>query len=533
MISKSIKNPSFNIILAFFTLSSIIVNYFFSIRFEENDDIAMLLISSGEYSGTIDNHLVYINFIFGSLLNTFYSFLPGLEWYSIAFVALNTLSISLIAKVIFRSSYSAIFKATLLIFLFSIFINFSVILQFTRTAAILSIAGLSVIYNSKHKYVGALIFILGSLIRFEMTILILVISFPLILISTINIKDYFFNKNFRIIAFTVFISFFCKIADYAYYNMDSEWKSYMEFNKLRGKINDNPNVVYNNLNLPDNISLENYHLLINAHTNPIAISYVELEQIYQTIDEKSFWEKTSNIKKITKHYGHVLLIILVITLLLLYQNKEQRFKILLTLLIFVGLLAYISIDSTLKGRIVYPALYSAFLVLIYLNNNRTTGFINLMIASLVLCYSGDLLHTSYKLQEKNKSLSDKFKKHTELINEHLNRDNTLIPIGAAYRIAHNNPFSVSSTFPSQKILFSGWLTNSPFNKDKFDSFKYYIDGYSLLVKPGSAQACSVLIKSSILQETNIDVFPKTVLNKHKISIVEFLTDSTKTNVGEE
>ena len=36
-----------------------------SIRFESNDDVVMLMISSGAYSGTPDYHLVFINVIYG------------------------------------------------------------------------------------------------------------------------------------------------------------------------------------------------------------------------------------------------------------------------------------------------------------------------------------------------------------------------------------------------------------------------------------------------------------------------------------
>jgi hypothetical protein len=56
----------------------------------------------------------------------------------------------------------------------------------------------------------------------------------------------------------------------------------------------------------------------------------------------------------------------------------------------------------LKERVVYPAFFAATFFLIYLNNNRITGFINIMIASLLLYFSGDLLHTSYLLEAKNK-----------------------------------------------------------------------------------------------------------------------------------
>tara|TARA_B110000967_G_scaffold208804_1_gene262283 strand:- start:604 stop:2199 length:1596 start_codon:yes stop_codon:yes gene_type:complete len=529
MISKSLKNTSFISIFIFSILLSIILNYFFSVRFEENDDVVMLLISSGKYSGTIDNHLVFINFIFGSFLNLFYSFSTEIEWYTISFIALNTLAISLIAKLIFKSSYSIIFKIVLLLFLFSIFINFSVALQFTRTAAILSIAGLSVIYNTKYKYVGALVFVFGTLIRFEAAILILLISLPLFLLSTKNLKDYIFNKNFRIIIFTLLISIFFKMGDYTYYYIDSDWKSFMEYNELRGKINDNPNAKNSSLKLPKNILLQDYQLLQSAHTNLSAITYNELEQIYQSIDERSLWQKINNSKSLIGKYRNYLLLVTLVTFLFFYQNKEQRFKILLTFFIFMGLLFYISLNANVKPRVFYSAFFAVMFFLIYLNERRVIGLINLTIFILILSFSGKILYKSYKIERSNKLLENTFNKQSELINEYLKGKNKLIPFGTSYRIEHSNPFCLSSTFPSQKILFSGWLTNIPLNKDKFDSFKYYIDDYSLLINASSAEFIPLLISSSLLRQNNIKVLSKIIVNEQNVSIIEFRTDTTKAN----
>lgn len=511
-------------------LLSIILNYFLSIRFEENDDVVMLLISSGKYSGTIDNHLVFINFIYGSLLNLFYSISTEIEWYTISLIALNTLAISLMAKLIFKSSYSAIFKIVLLLFLFTIFINFSVVLQFTRTATLLAIAGLSVIYNTKYKSVGVIVFVFGALIRFEAAMLIFLISLPLFLLPTRNIKDYIFNKNFRIITFTLFISICCKMGDRVYYNTDPDWKSFIEYNEIRGKINDNPNSRNSQIKLPENVLIEDYQLLLKAHTNLSSISYNDLEQIYQSINEVTILQKVNNVKRVLNEYLYDILLITCISLLLFYQNNEQRFNILLTLFIFSGLIFYISLNGTVKARVFYPASFALTFFVFYLNKNRVFGPINSMVLLLILCFSGMLLFESHKIESSNKQLENTFNKQSKLIDEYLKKgSNKLIPFGASYRIEHSNPFCLSSTFPSQKILFSGWLTNIPFNIDKFDSFTYYIDDYGLMVATPTKETASALISSSLLKQKNIRVIPKVILDEQNISIIEFRTDSTKVN----
>lgn len=113
-----IYNPPLILIFAFSAFLVIIINLFLSVRFEENDDVVMLLISSGKYSNHFNNHLVFINFIFGSVLNILYQLTTKIEWYTVSLVFLNTLSIALIVKSIFKLSYPFIFKIILIFYPF-------------------------------------------------------------------------------------------------------------------------------------------------------------------------------------------------------------------------------------------------------------------------------------------------------------------------------------------------------------------------------------------------------------------------------
>ncbi len=541
MISKTFKNIPFLLIFIFFSLLSILLNHLFSIRFESNDDPAMLLIASGKYSGTPDNHLVFINFIYGSLLNLLYSIYAGIEWYTITFITLNTLSISILAKIILKSSYSVIFKIILLLFLFSIFINYTVCLQFTRTASILAIAGLSVIYNSKYKFVGAIIFVFGFLIRFEPATLTLLISLPLFIPSTRNIKSIFstryikcifFNKNSRVLIFAILISVFCKTGDYIYYNIDPDWNSYKEYNGIRGLINDNPNASNDDLKLPKSISPVDYELLLSFHINPSAINSNDLKKIHQSIDKTTLSQKIYNIKYLISgfSYRHFLFTISLLTFLFFYQNKLTRRQILLMTLMFFGLLLYISLNASVKPRIFFPASFAIIFFLSFLNKKRVNGFINSMILILISCLSIGLINKSYKFENSTKILQQNiFNKQHEIATKYLKRGNKLMHFGSSYSIDLANPFSISSIYPSQKMYSLGWSTNIPFNKDKFDSFNYYINNYGLLVDSTKAEHVSSLISSSILKQQNIKVYPKIILNEEGLSIIEFKTDSTETN----
>ncbi len=449
MISKTFKNTPFLLIFIFFILISILLNHLFSIKFETNDDPVMLLIASGKYSGNLDNHLVYINSVFGSLLNLLYSFYAGIEWYTISFVALNTLSISILAKLIFNSSYSVIFKIVLLLFLFSVFINYTVCLQFTRTASILAITGLSVIYNSKYKLFGVILFVFGFLIRFEAAILILLISLPLFIPSTRNIKYLFFNKNSKALIFAILISIFCKAGDYIYYNINPDWNSYLEYDQIRQKINANPNAYNDDLKLPKSISPVDYELLLSFHTNLSAINSNDLKKIYKSIDKIPLSQKIHTGIYRMLSYRYFIFSLSLLTFFFFYQNKLKRPQILLMFFIFWGLFIYISLNATPHPRVFYPASFAFVFFLVFLNENKVPGSIKLVILILISCLSFGILHQSYKFENSTKIQQNRFNKRSEIVTKYLKTGKKLIPFGSSYRIDLGNPFSLSLIFPSQ------------------------------------------------------------------------------------
>jgi hypothetical protein len=438
----------------------------------------------------------------------------------------------LIVKVILESSYANILKIILLLFSFSIFIDFMLHLQFTRVAGFLSIAGLSVIYNTKHKYLGSLAFILGALIRFEMAIFIALIMFPLFLLPTINLKEYITNKNFKIVMFTLFLSFALKACDYAYYYLDSDWRHYIEFNKYRGLVRDNINHYNKCIKIPEK---EDYILFFKAeHINPDVISVNDLKTMYQSLKKCSLLKKIKNfpIRLLwDKTFLYLLLISVSITFLFFYQNKNQRFRLMLTTFGLVGLFFYISLDIRLVYRVIIPAIVANIFTLVFLNEKRVIEYLNLIGFLLILIYSIIIINPEkiQNLYQNNINQKRKFDHLSELINNYLqkNSNKKLVPFGGVYQLVDANPFHISSLYPTKKLFIGSWFANIPFNKNKFDSFKYYINGYGLLMNPKTN--IPSLISASILMNYNVKVFPRTVLQEEDIAVVEFWTDTTKVN----
>ena len=74
MMVKSLLNKyNFKWLLLVNAIFFVLAAYLLPIRFQDNDDSLMCLIASGNYSGTPDAHLVFINYFYGLIVKIFYS----------------------------------------------------------------------------------------------------------------------------------------------------------------------------------------------------------------------------------------------------------------------------------------------------------------------------------------------------------------------------------------------------------------------------------------------------------------------------
>lgn len=78
--------------IAYFALMALIL----PMQYDVNDDVMMCMIANGTYSGTPDGHLVYINVIYGYVLAWLYGQTTAIEWYTLSFVVLQILSMSVL-----------------------------------------------------------------------------------------------------------------------------------------------------------------------------------------------------------------------------------------------------------------------------------------------------------------------------------------------------------------------------------------------------------------------------------------------------
>ncbi|HBK82495.1 MAG TPA: hypothetical protein DDZ41_02685, partial [Flavobacterium sp.] len=152
----------------------IVVYAFLTPCFDSGDDFVMQSIASGTYTGTPDEHLVFINVILGFFLKFLYTNTQFINWYIVVLVGLQFISL----YVIFL--YLKLKNVNFFIVVTSLFIAIYFIqnIQFTTISGLLCLAGMLVLNaslnhcNIKFLIVSFFFLFLSSLLRLEMALLV-------------------------------------------------------------------------------------------------------------------------------------------------------------------------------------------------------------------------------------------------------------------------------------------------------------------------------------------------------------------------
>lgn len=531
MLNTFLRTNSTGKSIVFTTLLFFFIYLIFNIRFEENDDIIMSLISSGQYSGSPDVHMVFSNVMYGYILNGLYQWFPSLEWYTLIQVGCNILSVSLISTSLLKSDYSNRIQTIFLVLLYSIFIAVSITLQFTYTAGLLAISGVNLLYQNKGKWqiiLGILLVVLGSWFRFKAGVLVLLIAFPFVLFEYKRLKDFVKSPVLWSLGLSLFLTLGCKWIDSQSYTSDLQWAHFKTFNEIRGRINDNPNVYKIKKDLPEGISLGDFNLLIAAFSDGKRMNLNAVTKINNRLTDVPLTSKIQNIKNLFKSYYSVWLVMLgfiLVTLLGLNRNtlsKKHVIPFLMFGILILGL-SFLATDRTVKNRVFLIAVSTILLLLpLIIVKLKTTVKQEKVIGGVVLFLALFLnFRTFYRYD--GHVFPEKFKNQNALIKEYLKGTNKKVsPYSTSLMLEYGDPFKTSDNFPSQQLYFTGWMAQVPFNKNNFDSFEYFLEGNGLYITKLAYQSVVDLVVESLKENYNTIVKPKIVLENDLDCIVEFV-----------
>lgn len=514
-------------LLLFNTICFFALSILLPISFETNDDVTMLLISSGSYTGYPDAHLVFINYVYGLLLQTLYTNFPQLEWYTIFFSLIHILSITIISWCTLNSKKKISRQIIYLGLLYSIEAWIILNFQFTTTAAIGATAAIILLHSKdtlSSKISALLLFIIASLIRFDAAFLVLCVFSPFILIQFYTTK--------RRIAYTlpllcfVICALILNIYDKKVYEDSPSWSTYREFNLIRGKINDNPNTT-RPIALPPNISNSDYSLLLYFFPDTNIFDNNSLKTILSSLDKVSLTQKIQYSIITLKTYFWILVIISLIVIIQFIglENRIMRITLLLTYAALLFLACYISLDGIFKLRVIMTTLLPFSWILFLSSDDVKYKYSYSSILASIL-----ILFSLYNLFEERKN-------HKQIIAERgdesiciLNKiqvpeDELILTYLTAIRLEGLNPFTISKVYNRTPYYGLGWLAKIPFHDGKIDSFLDLIDKNMICVEKEDFEDFKQLISESILVNYNTIVDFEITTQTENILLIKIFNTS--------
>lgn len=490
---------------------------FFNIRFETNDDVIMLLISSGVISGTPDEHLVFIGIPIGLFLKFLYESLPDVEHYTVLFILLHTFSTLLITSSIAHITENHLLKKSLLFLFFAVEGNLILNLQFTTTSAIVALASLSQLYQASYRkrILGFLLFAIAFCLRYHSAVLVVILSLPFFL--------YHFNFQIRKLSllFIPILIISCTLYSFnaLYNNLDKEWAQYQDFNALRGKINDNPN--YYKYRGHSEKEMINFNLIRNFIPDIKQTNIPELTSILEEIKTNSWRAKANNVYPQISPYFKILIFILLMGFVVFSSTSKKISEMwLFTSLIFFAIITIIAAEATLKPRVVISAILPIlFLTLPYVVAQiAKPSFVKYPVFLIIILgtfFTVELFQTNqYHADEKVHYLNQ-----TALLEKYVKENSTPILLApGSFNFEFMEPMNITRFFRNKNIIMMGWLTGIPF-KNQITTHTQLIEANAIFIHQDQMRKLVPLISRGIELNYNIKVDAKMMMSRDGNEII--------------
>lgn len=230
-------------------LTTLLFSLFFLVAtpgYETNDDLCMQCIASGMYTGQPSEYLVFTNVLIGLALRLLYGLWTGNNWYFIYLVSVHFLSLTTICFVVLSRNRSWFFILLCIGFFLLVEMRILIDLQFTTTAFLAGAAGVVALADGlepgrridRPKIVaGILLITLMGMVREAVVPFLGIVAFPFLL-------ERFGLRGWRRMIWAAMACGSLFILMHAvnrwYYERDPSWAEYLEYNTLRGQLQDTP-----------------------------------------------------------------------------------------------------------------------------------------------------------------------------------------------------------------------------------------------------------------------------------------------------
>ncbi|MBR4718934.1 MAG: hypothetical protein IKP31_01685 [Lachnospiraceae bacterium] len=371
--------------------------------FEEIDEALFAMFAEGAY-GTRETHLIYPNIILGYIYKGLYSLCPSIRWHSVLQYAFLFIALTMLTYIILRCCRGCAGRSWLaIIFLLAVSYEVYVSLQYSKTAALVSVTGyICLLYTfALHdpdtanempvntdgnrsrellmlKIIAYVLIIYGILLRDDSFLLATLIMLPAGIYEFVKVildKQKTKRRTFAFIG--LFAATGCLFLLFAginkvAYDRDPGWKSFMEYNEARTKVTDYRYDLldYNrygdrlkNMGISENDTL--LYLTWQLGDDKV-LSLDVLRSIVDGMPERKL--DMECFKALAEHIyadvfvmnplviGTIILVMIVLAVVIRKKDKKIMVTVVTQLIIFAGILIYFEYCRRWSHRIVFAAM---------------------------------------------------------------------------------------------------------------------------------------------------------------------------------
>lgn len=243
--------------ISFFIVSAILVlsYFFFSVRFETNDDSAIMYNIAGYRSGHIEVDPIFSGVLWGMLVGAGYYLVPQIPWYSIFSIFVIGISHIIILQSMLKRRKKSSTLLIYIILFFGVALYSIINLQFTTTAMWPGIAacilGLDIFKNKENNVLKcsliAFLLLLCCSIRLFVGISAIGFFLTALFINAVShLRDFasIWKKIFVVFVIACLTLLFTVAVNTIYESINGEWKEWREYHKERSTYKDYSSLSY-------------------------------------------------------------------------------------------------------------------------------------------------------------------------------------------------------------------------------------------------------------------------------------------------
>ena len=487
------KQLSFNLLIVN-AIFIILLSVLLPVRFETNDDVIMLLMTSGKITGEFDAHLIHINYLYGLFLNFLYSLTDKIEWYTVSLLFLHLISLTIIVRFIIEKATRRWIIFILVLFFYILEVRLIVRIQFTTTAGFLTIASLLLLNNqfTYKKYIGFLLLSIASLLRYHAALIVIVVFLPVIFGDMFLSERIDIKKAIRYIVIFFSISVLHFGTNYII-KKDAKWNYFYNYSEVRYKITDNPNINAETINIKGKIARCDSKLFSDYFIDNSIFNLKTLQKINEIDSIVPLKYRLVNAYYSIIKYWQIFVIILLMFMFHVFYHRDKK-TLIFQFLIFFLVFLYFSLTQEIKYRMVIIALLP--IIVISVNSIYSKFFvqyIHLFLIGFIILYIAIDSINIYRLNNQHRKA---FKEPSDLINKYnITNNSKIICYGTSFAIENIPPLNTSNFIKWDNVVFSGWLAGHPNNIKVFPSLLFFSHDNALFISKRDSFAISNIIES--------------------------------------